>query len=79
MRWTKLGGFVASATILVPTVGSAHHSFAAHFEMDRFAEVEGRITAIEWINPHVLIYVEAPPGTSGKSRPGPSICCPGWA
>jgi hypothetical protein len=36
----------------------AHHSFAAHFLMDTFEEAEGRVTDIEWTNPHVFIHIE---------------------
>ena len=61
----------ALAALLLPTAALAHHSFAAHFLMDRFAEVEGRISRVEWINPHVKIYVEDAAGATWEVEAGP--------
>lgn len=44
---------------------SAHHSYAA-FEMAQQAALHGTVTAIEWTNPHVWLFVEGDDG-SGQS------------
>ena len=49
----------------------AHHSFAAHFLMDEFEEAEGRVTDIEWTNPHAFIHIEDAAGESWKIELGP--------
>ncbi|MDX1563113.1 MAG: DUF6152 family protein, partial [Gammaproteobacteria bacterium] len=46
-------------------------SFAAHFLMDRFAEVEGRITEVDWVNPHIRIFVEDDAGDVWEVEAGP--------
>lgn len=63
--------FVAAVAAFVPVAGSAHHSFAAHFQMDTVAEVEGRVTGVKWVNPHVLIYVEDAAGETWEVEAGP--------
>ena len=37
----------------------AHHSFAADFDITKPVTLTGRVTRIEWLNPHVHVYVEA--------------------
>ena len=36
---------------------SAHHS-QAYFDADAIVTVQGRLTRVDWRNPHVFIYVE---------------------
>lgn len=42
---------------ILPAIASAHHSFAAFYELDTIVEVEGEITEVAWRNPHVLFVV----------------------
>ena len=44
---------------------SAHHAFAAEFDAARPVELEGRVTRVEWVNPHIWIHleVETPDGS----------------
>jgi hypothetical protein len=37
---------------------SAHHAFAAEYDENKRVTVSGRVTKIEWTNPHVWLYVE---------------------
>ena len=43
----------------------AHHSFAAEFSRDLPVEVTGKVTRVEWTNPHARFYLEAP-GEDGQ-------------
>src|SRR5688572_8190669 len=45
--------------------GSAHHSFAGEFDVDKPIKLQGTITKVEWINPHAWIHmdVKKPDGT----------------
>jgi Family of unknown function (DUF6152) len=56
--WVRavLGGFVG-ATLLVASL-HAHHSFAADFDMTKHVTLTGRVSKIEWLNPHVHVYVD---------------------
>ena len=38
---------------------SAHHSFAAEYDRDRPITITGKVTLLEWTNPHARLYVEA--------------------
>jgi hypothetical protein len=44
---------------------SAHHSPSAIFDMGKRISVTGTLTKIDWINPHIVIGVEAK-GDGGK-------------
>lgn len=44
----------------------AHHSFAADFDVTKHVTLTGRVTRIEWFNPHVHIYIDV------KERARPS-------
>lgn len=36
----------------------AHHSFATQYDADAPVMLEGKITKIEWLNPHARFYVD---------------------
>src|ERR1700748_3969266 len=36
----------------------AHHSVGAEFDLSKKIVLEGRVTRIEWMNPHVYLYVD---------------------
>lgn len=36
----------------------AHHSFASVFDRERPIELTGTVTGVEWMNPHVWIYID---------------------
>ena len=44
---------------------SAHHAFAAEFDVDKPVKVHGTVTKVEWVNPHAWIYVDVK-GADGK-------------
>jgi len=37
---------------------SAHHAFAAEFDVNQPVKVRGAVTKVEWVNPHAWIYVD---------------------
>jgi hypothetical protein len=45
-------------TLVVVARLHAHHSFAADFDIMKPVTLTGRVTRIEWLNPHVHVYVE---------------------
>ena len=36
----------------------AHHSVGAEFDLSKRITLQGRVTKIEWMNPHVYLYVD---------------------
>ena len=36
----------------------AHHSFAAEFDDKKPVDLKGTITKVEWLNPHVWLYLD---------------------
>ena len=44
---------------------SAHHAFAAEFDADKPVNFKGKITKMEWVNPHTWLHVDVnnPDGT----------------
>jgi uncharacterized protein DUF6152 len=52
--------FTAAAVVLLLAVAAgAHHSPSAIFEMSKRISVTGTLTKIDWINPHIVIAMEA--------------------
>ena len=45
-------------TLLVPSSALTHHSFAAEFDAKAPVLLEGKVTKVEWINPHAWIHLE---------------------
>ena len=66
---TKLAVVAAVAGMLVAAVPAwAHHAFAAEFDAKRPLTLKGKITKLEWINPHSWIHIEVT-GADGKATP----------
>ena len=44
---------------------SAHHSFAAEFDIDKPVTLKGTLTSLEWVNPHGWLHIDVkqPDGT----------------
>ena len=36
----------------------AHHAFAAEFDIKKPVKLEGKVTTMEWTNPHAWIHIE---------------------
>ena len=51
---TSLAGILLAA---VPVL--AHHSFAAEYDSSKPIKFQGKVTKVEWMNPHVYFYVDA--------------------
>ena len=53
------------ATIVAALISSAngHHGVSSEMDLTEFSQVRGIIKDIEWINPHVVVYVAVDQGT----------------
>jgi len=43
----------------------AHHSFAAEYDASKPIKLTGKVTKVEWTNPHIFIYLDVPDETTG--------------
>ena len=55
-------GFLFCAAALALSAASmpaaAHHSFAAQFDSAKQVTLTGKVTKVEWYNPHVYFYID---------------------
>jgi hypothetical protein len=68
---------VAVGLLLASLPSLAHHSFAAEFNAEKLETFTGTLTQIDWINPHVQLYLDQK-DTSGrvtkwKVESGPTV------
>lgn len=49
---------ILTAIFFVPQSGLAHHAFSAEFDANSPVSLRGRVTKVEWINPHAWIHIE---------------------
>ena len=72
VKMPKLSWILGSAlTAMLPHTAVAHHSFAAHFLMDTLVETEGRVTEVQWTNPHAFVRIVDAAGDDWEIELGP--------
>ena len=60
---TLLLGVCALVAAALPL--AAHHSFAAEYDASKQVTLKGKVTQVEWINPHSWVHVDVV-GEDGK-------------
>ena len=53
-----MGILVAVALLLAAVPLLAHHSFAAEFDQNKGVTLQGVVTKVEWMNPHIYVYID---------------------
>jgi hypothetical protein len=53
-------GFCALALLVVAFSAAAHHSFPAQYDIDKPIALTGKVTKVEWTNPHARFYIDVP-------------------
>jgi hypothetical protein len=56
----KLGTLLAGIAFVTATAtpASAHHAFGGEFDPNRPVLLKGKVTKVEWVNPHAWIHIE---------------------
>jgi hypothetical protein len=54
-----IGAFLVAAGVMVAGLSAlAHHSVPGTFNVEQTVAIKGTISKIDWINPHIYIYVD---------------------
>jgi len=60
--------FVAIVALVAGTVVSAHHSYAATYDVSKQVKLEGKLVQFVYRNPHSFVTVQAPDETGTPQR-----------
>ena len=50
---------VFAITVIAAAPIAAHHSFAAEFDITKPVTLVGKVTKLEWTNPHAYLFIDA--------------------
>jgi hypothetical protein len=54
----RVRGVAMAAVVWTAAPVTAHHAFAAQYDIQKPVEVRGAVSKIEWTNPHARIYID---------------------
>jgi len=63
VRAVLLSSTAGLLTAVLPA--SAHHSFPAQYDVAKPVTLTGKVTKVEWTNPHIFIYIDVPNEATG--------------
>jgi Family of unknown function (DUF6152) len=63
----KITSLFAATLLAVASAlpAAAHHSFPAQYDIAKPITLTGKVTKVEWTNPHIFIYIDVPNETTG--------------
>ncbi len=70
-----LAAAVAAGLVALPRPSVAHHAFAAEFDATKPVRLRGKVTKVEWVNPHAWIHIDVT-GADGTVTPWMVECGP---
>ncbi len=66
MKKTTLLPALLAGLLVAALPVSAHHSFPAQYDVDKPITLTGKVTNVEWTNPHIFIYIDVPDEKTGE-------------
>jgi Family of unknown function (DUF6152) len=66
MKFAGLGTVVLAGVLVWNGSAVAHHSTAYYFDTSKEITLEGEITRVEWVNPHILLFIQS---KNGRGEP----------
>jgi hypothetical protein len=68
MRYLGFLGLAAALALAASsTPAAAHHSFAAEFDGSKIVTLEGKVTKVDWTNPHAFFYIDVKDEKTGQT------------
>ena len=68
MRVRQILVLAALTVTVAATSVRAHHSVAAEFDANKPFKMTGKVTKVEWMNPHVWVFLDVKDNVSGKVK-----------
>jgi hypothetical protein len=65
IKFVIAASVIAASLSALANYASAHHAFAAEFDANKPVNFKGKITKMEWINPHTWLHFDVT-GPDGK-------------
>ena len=66
MRCAAMSSVAFLALLIAATPIAAHHSFAAEYDTTKPAKLTGKVTKVEWQNPHAFFYIDVKDEKTGQ-------------